>query len=178
MPIVPLHRNVSNGFALNSTAHTRPITKTTLATTTAAAAGVVTVVIALIALICAVFFDAVPFDTFLWSGTIGTLILLVAYVLATVGCIKLIWIDKKMPQVRTWEIVIPILALVMIVYTLYRNVFPYPDAGPPQWFPVVSFGWVIVVTLVAFLVPGFAQRLSQELRRLDESRTEPELLGD
>jgi amino acid transporter len=146
--------------------------------TPAAAAVVVASVVFVIGLVCAVLFNAKPFDTFLWSGTIGTLILLVAYVLATVGCIKLIWIDKKMPQVRTWEIVIPILALVMIVYTLYRNVFPYPDAGPPQWFPVVSFGWVIVVTLVAFLVPGFAQRLSQELRRLDESRTEPELLGD
>ena len=146
--------------------------------TPAAAAVVVASVVFVIGLVCAVLFNAKPFDTFLWSGTIGTLILLVAYVLTTVGCIKLIWIDKKMPQVRTWEIVIPILALVMIVYTLYRNVFPYPDAGPPQWFPVVSFGWVIVVTLVAFLVPGFAQRLSQELRRLDESRTEPELLGD
>jgi amino acid transporter len=145
--------------------------------TPAAAAVVIAVVVFLIGLVCAVFFNAKPFDTFLWSGTIGTLILLVAYVLATVGCIKLIWIDKKMPQVPAWQIVIPILALVMIVYTLYRNVFPYPDSGPAQWFPVVSFGWVILVTLVAFLVPGFAQRLSQELRRLDESQHEPEVLG-
>lgn len=143
--------------------------------TPAAAAVVVAGVVFVIGLVCAVFFNAKPFDTFLWSGTIGTLILLVAYVLATVGCIKLIWIDKKMPQVPTWEIVIPILALVMIVYTLYRNVFPYPTSGPAQWFPVVSFGWVVLVTLVAFLVPGFAQRLSRGLRELDE--TEPEVLG-
>jgi amino acid transporter len=143
--------------------------------TPAAAAIVVVTVVFVIGLVCAVPFNAKPFDTFLWGGTIGTLILLVAYVLATIGCIKLIWIDKKMPQVPTWQIVIPVLALVMIVYTLYRNVFPYPDSGPAQWFPVVSFGWIVVVTLVAFLVPGFAQRLSRGLRELDE--TEPEVLG-
>jgi amino acid transporter len=125
--------------------------------------------------ICAVFFDAQPFDTFFWSGAIGTLILLVAYVLATLGCIKLIWIDNKMPQVRRWEIVIPILALAMIVYTLYRNVLPYPDANPAQWFPVAAGGWLLVVVLVTFLVPGFAQRLAGGLRRLDES--EHEVLG-
>ena len=48
--------------------------------------------IAVIALVCAVLFGAKPFDTFLWSGTIGTLILLVAYVLATIGCIQLIFV--------------------------------------------------------------------------------------
>jgi ABC-type multidrug transport system permease subunit len=52
---------------------------------------------ALIALVCAVFFGAKPFDTFLWSGTIGTLILLVAYVLATIGCIKLVFVDRRCP---------------------------------------------------------------------------------
>jgi amino acid transporter len=143
--------------------------------TPAAAAAVLAVVVFLIGLVCAVFFDAVPFDTFFWSGAIGTLILLVAYVLATFGCIKLIWIDKKMPQVRTWEIVIPLAALVMIVYTLWRNVLPYPDSNPAQWFPVVAGGWLLVVVLVTFLVPGFAQRLSRALRDLDES--EPEVLG-
>jgi amino acid transporter len=128
--------------------------------------------VVVIAVICAVFFDAKPFDTFFWSGAIGTLILLVAYLLATAGCIKLIWIDKKMPQVRTWEIVIPIAAVVVIAYTLYRNVLPYPDANPARWFPVAAGGWLLVVLLVTFLVPGFALRLAGGLRRLDESESE------
>ena len=91
--------------------------------------------VALIALVCAVFFGAEPFDTFLWSGTIGTLILLVAYVLATIGCIKLLFVDRKM-KVPMWEVVIPLAALVMLGYTIWRNVIPYPDANPAQWFPV------------------------------------------
>src|SRR5262249_55831960 len=109
--------------------------------TPAAAAVVIATIVTLIALISAVFFNAKPFDTFLWSGTIGTLILLVAYVMATVGCIKLIWIDKKM-SVPTWEVAIPILGLGMLGYTIYRNVIPYPTEGPAQWFPVVAFGWL------------------------------------
>ena len=142
--------------------------------TPAAAAVVVCSTVFLIGLICAVFFGAKPFDTFLWSGTIGTLILLVAYLLATIGCIKLIWIDKKMPQVRTWEIVIPVAAVVVIGYTLYRNVIPYPTSGPARWFPVVSFGWILLVAVVAFAVPGFAQRLAGGLRELDRGDAEGE----
>jgi amino acid transporter len=152
-----------------------PLGRTGTNDTPAAAAATLAVVVFLIGLVCAVFFDAIPFDTFFWSGAIGTLILLVAYVLATIGCIKLIWIDNKMPQVRPWEIVIPLAALVMIVYTLYRNVLPYPDSNPARWFPIVAGGWLLVVVLVTFLVPGFARRLSRALSELDQS--EPEVLG-
>ena len=43
------------------------------------------------AVICAVLFNAKPFDTFFWSGAIGTLILLVAYLLATIGAVRMLW---------------------------------------------------------------------------------------
>jgi hypothetical protein len=115
-----------------------------------------------------VVFGAKPFDTFLWSGTIGTLILLVAYVLATVGCIKLIFVDHKM-AVPQWEVVIPVLALVMLGYTIYRNVFPYPTEGPARWFPVVAFGWLALVTVVMLAMPGVARRLAAGIADLDDS---------
>ena len=82
-------RDASPGLAISRTGRND---------TPAAAAVVVSIVVALIALVCAVFFGAEPFDTFLWSGTIGTLILLVAYVLATIGCIKLLFVDRKMTR--------------------------------------------------------------------------------
>ncbi len=134
----------------------------------AAAAVTIAAVILVIALICAVFFGAEPFDLFLWSGTIGTLILLVAYVLATIGCIRLVFIQKKL-DVPQWEIVIPLLALVVLGYTIYRNVYPYPTSGPAQWFPVVAFGWLLLVAVVVIAAPGFARRLSAGLRSIDES---------
>src|SRR5271154_6468241 len=65
------------------------------------------------------------FNSFLWSGTIGTLILLVVYVLASIGCIILVFVRHKLP-VPTWQIIIPIAGLVVLGYTLYRNVIPYP----------------------------------------------------
>ena len=40
---------------------------------------------------------------------IGTLVLLVAYVLATIGCIKLLFVDRRM-AVPMWEVVIPLAA--------------------------------------------------------------------
>jgi amino acid transporter len=146
--------------------------------TPAAAAMTVSGTVLVIAVICALFFNAKPFDTFFWSGAIGTLILLVAYLLATAGCIKLIWIDKKMPQVPTWEIVIPLAAVVVIVYTLWRNVFPFPDYNPNRWFPIAAGAWVLVVVIVTFGVPGFAQRLATGLRDLDRgSQEDPEVVG-
>jgi amino acid transporter len=137
--------------------------------TPVAAASTITGVVVAIAVVCALAFGAKPFDTFLWSGTIGTLILLVAYVLATVGCMKLIWIDKKM-AVPGWQVVIPVLALVMLLYTLYRNVFPYPEEGPARWFPVVAFGWLALVTIVVLAVPGLAVRLSTRLAAFDRDQ--------
>ena len=65
------------------------------------------------------------FNSFLWSGTIGTLILLVVYVLASVGCIMLVFVRHKLP-VPMWQIIVPIAGLVVLGYTLYRNVWPVP----------------------------------------------------
>ena len=107
-----------------------------------------------------------PFDTFLWSGTIGTLILLVAYVLATVGCIKLVFVDRKL-DVPRWQVVVPVLALVVLGYTLCRNVMPYPTEGAARWFPVVAFGWLLVATVIAVAFPGLARRLSRSLASAD-----------
>lgn len=152
---------LSRDFAPN-----HALARTAVTGAPAVASMLIVALIALIGVLCAVAFDAEPFDTFLWSGTIGTLMLIVAYALATLGCIKLFFIDKVM-RVRTWEIVIPLLALVMLGYTMFRNVWPYPDAGPARWFPVVSFGWLVLVAVVVIAFPGLARRLSAGLARAD-----------
>ena len=51
----------------------------------------------------------------------GTLILLVAYILTTLGAIRLLFVQRKMP-VPMWQVIIPIIALVVLGYTIYRNV--------------------------------------------------------
>ncbi len=147
---------------------TSPLARTGSNDTPAAAAALVTLVIAAIAVLCAVAFAAKPFDTFFWSGTIGTLILLVAYVLATLGCIKLVFLDRLLP-VPMWQVVIPLAALAILGYTIYRNVWPYPTEGPAQWFPVVAFGWLALITIVVLAVPSVPRRLAAGMASFDHS---------
>jgi amino acid transporter len=137
---------------------------TTRAGTPAVAAVAVTVVVALIQLVCAVFFGAEAFDTFLWSGTIGTLILLVAYLLTTIGAIRLVFVQRRMP-VPMWQVAIPVLALVVLGYTIWRNVIPYPAYadGAAFWFPIVAGLWLLAAVVAVLARPALAQRAGAAL---------------
>ena len=128
----------------------------------AAATLVITAFSAAIFVVYTAGFHTTAEDSFAWSGTIGTLILLVAYVLATIGCIGLVFVRRKLP-VPMWQIIVPLLALVVLGYTLYRNVIPYPPSGPGRWFPVVSGGWLVAALVAVFVAPGFARRLGAAL---------------
>ena len=106
----------------------------------AATAGVVTV--ALIQAVGWVALGAQPFDVFTISATAGTLILLIAYVLATLGAVRLVFFSGD-ARVRRWEVVVPVLGLALLGYTLYRNVVPWPS-GTALWGP----GLAIAVTVL------------------------------
>ena len=101
------------------------------------------------------------FNSFLWSGTIGTLILLVVYVLASIGCIILVFVRHKLP-VPTWQIIIPIAGLIVLGYTLYRNVIPYPT-GDAAWYPVVAGVWLAVAVVAVIVAAGTARKLGAAL---------------
>lgn len=120
-------------------------------------------------------FHATAAESFAWSGTIGTLILLVAYVLATIGCLILVFVRRRLP-VPMWQVVVPLAALVVIGYTLYRNVIPYPPSGPGRWFPVVSGGWLAAALIAVVVAPGFARRLGAALTA-SEGIAAPEAAG-
>jgi amino acid transporter len=122
---------------------------------------VITVTAGLIVLIYATAFHATAFESFLWSGTIGTLILLVAYVLATIGATVLVFVRRKLP-VPMWQVVIPVAGLVVLGYTIYRNVWPYPT-GDGRWFPIVSGAWLVAAILAVIVAPGTARRVGVAL---------------
>jgi amino acid transporter len=100
-------------------------------------------------------FDVAPFDLFVASGTIGTLILLLVYALATIGAAKLLFFSGER-QVATWEVIVPFLALVVIGYTLYRNV----SAG---WYPVIALLWVIAGIALTFIRNAATRRAGERL---------------
>lgn len=111
---------------------------------------------------CVAAFHATAEDTFVWGGTIGTLILLVVYILATLGAIGLVFVRRKLPVAR-WQVVIPLAALVLLGYTVYRNVIPYPTDGAARWFPIASGGWLLLAILAVLLAPGLARRVGRKL---------------
>ena len=123
-------------------------------------AGVVIVSYAIVAFSWSVF-GVKPFDLFVASGTIGTLILLLVYALATIGAAKLLFFSGER-RVAAWEVVVPILALLVIGYTLLRNVYPYPtDAA--AWYPIIAAVWVVVGVLITFVRNAATQRAGQKL---------------
>lgn len=104
----------------------------------------------------------VAYNAFAWSGATGTLILLVAYLLATVGMTLLVFVRRRMPGVPAWQVVLPIAAIVVLGYTLYRNVYPYPS-GDPKWYPVVAGIWLLVAVVAVVAAPRTARRLGEAL---------------
>jgi hypothetical protein len=72
-------------------------------------------------------------------------------------------------DVPRWQVMIPLAAIVVLGYTLYRNVIPYPTEGPAQWFPIVAGGWLALAVLVVLLAPAVTRRVGERL--VDVRRT-------
>ena len=106
-------------------------------------------------------FGVAPFDLFLASGTIGTLVLLLVYALATVGAARLLFFSGER-RVAAWEVVVPFLALVVIGYTLFRNVYPYPTDAT-AWYPIIAALWVIAGILVTLVRSAATRRAGERL---------------
>ncbi|SFW90348.1 Amino acid transporter [Amycolatopsis australiensis] len=134
--------------------------------TPVAAVGAVTGAAVLIIAVCALCFGATAADTFAWSGSIGTLVLLVIYLLTTIGAIVLLFVKRRM-RVPVWHVVFPVGALAVLGYTVYVNLVPYPTEGPARWFPVAA-GAVLLLAVVAVLAaPGSARRVGERLTSVD-----------
>jgi amino acid transporter len=119
--------------------------------------------------------------TFAWSGTIGTLILLVVYVITTVGAINLVFVQRRM-TVPAWEVIIPILAIVVLGYTIYRNIIPWPTTLVGRALPITAGAWIVLCVLVVVAFPRVATRLGQQLAAEEgfatESGAAPKRLAD
>ena len=130
----------------------------------------VTVAMYIVIVVSATAFGAQPFDVFVWSGVIGTLILLFAYILATFGAIRLLFLSPGGPKVAAWQILIPLGALLVLGYTIYRNVWPYPamhlDKGatnPSFYLPIVCGIWILLAVLLVVFRPQIARRAGEKL---------------
>ncbi len=102
-------------------------------------------------------------DIFFATATIGTVLILVAYALTTFGAINFLFLKgKKHAPMR--EIVVPVIGLAILVYVIYRNVWPLPAHGAPARGYVYAVLVVLVSTTVFVLAaPKFARKMGERL---------------
>jgi amino acid transporter len=102
-------------------------------------------------------------DATFWSLTIGTIALLVAYALATLGAIRFLFFGGRTSTPK-WQIVVPILAFALVLYTLYKNTV---GVEPPYtWFPYLVLVWLLLGIGISFR-PGLAERTRRSLESSD-----------
>jgi amino acid transporter len=88
---------------------------------------------------------------------IGTVLLLVAYVLATVGAIRFLFFTGE-PKEPRWQLVIPALGGAFVVYTIIRNVF-VDQEGTFAHLPWIELAYLVVGLAVVGVAPGLAGRV-------------------
>jgi amino acid transporter len=100
-------------------------------------------------------------NAFFYPGTIGVLSLMVAYIATNIGAIKHLFVDARRRPL--WEIAIPLLGIVFLGYTIYKNV--HGTSAPYDRFPWYVLAWLAVGGLLVALAPGVARRIGLALVR-------------
>jgi hypothetical protein len=92
---------------------------------------------------------------------VGTVLILVAYVVATVGAIRFLFFkgEAKAPM---WQLAIPLLGGAFVCYTIYRNVF-IGQTGANANTPYIEVAYLIVGLAVVLTAPGLAGRVRRGL---------------
>lgn len=97
--------------------------------------------------------------TFYWL-TIGTLALLVAYALATLGALRFLFLGEER-RAPSWQAVIPVAAIIFILYVIYKNVVGV--AAPYDKFPFLVAAWIVIGLVFVAVKPGVASRVKANL---------------
>ena len=119
----------------------------------------VVMVIAIVAFVAQRIGGVSAVNAFFYPGTIGVLSLLVAYIVTNVGALRFLFLSRR---VRAWEAIVPVVALVILGYVIYANVYPVPDF-PFNIFPYIVAAWLVLGLGIVLLVPGLSRRIGASL---------------
>src|SRR5215213_89291 len=119
----------------------------------------VVMVIAIVAFVAQRLGGVSAVNAFFYPGTIGVLSMLVTYIVTNVGALRFLFLSGR---VRAWEAIVPVVALVILVYVIYANVYPVPDF-PFNIFPYIVAAWLVLGLGIVLLVPGLARRIGANL---------------
>jgi amino acid transporter len=101
-------------------------------------------------------------DVFFYLATIGTLSLLVMYVLTNVAA------ARHLGRRSLWQVVAPAGGVLIAGFVLYHNVWPVPPA-PYEYFPYLVLGWLAAGLVITMVVPGFSGKVSEGLERVADA---------
>ena len=102
-------------------------------------------------------------DVFFYLATIGTLSLLVMYVLTNVAAAR--HLGRRSP----WQVLPPAGGVLIAGFVLYHNVWPVPPP-PYAYFPYLVLGWLAAGLAVTALIPGFTAKAAGGLERAVDVR--------
>jgi hypothetical protein len=63
-------------------------------------------------------------------------------------------------------LIIPLIAIGLLAYALYANVYPIPLA-PYYYFPYVVLAWVVVGIVIVFASPKLVTRIGKALTEVE-----------
>lgn len=99
-------------------------------------------------------------DSYFYFGTVGSLLLLVAYAVTGVAAIRLSLRDRVASGLA--ESVLHVLGIAFVGYILYKSVYPVPES-PGNRFPYIAGAWLAFGLAVALLSPGLSARIGRSL---------------
>ena len=107
-----------------------------------------------------------PLTVFAWTATTGTYLILIAYGMVSIGAFVFLFarpLAQHSPIKATpFEGIIPVLGVVVVVYTLYRNVSPWPT-GSAAWLPVAAGVWALLAVVAVIAAPRSSRSLGERL---------------
>jgi hypothetical protein len=88
----------------------------------------------------------------------------VAFALAFVGVLLVAYTGQT--TVRRWEIIIPVLGVIVLGCTLFRNIWPLPS-GIARWGPSVAIAWFVIGIVWVLARPAATRKAGEMLLRAD-----------
>jgi amino acid transporter len=108
-------------------------------------------------------------NVYFYCGTVGSLLILVAYALTSAAAIVMVVRDAQ--QGRWAQSAVLAVGVVFIAYVLYKSCVPVPDF-PANLFPYIAGGWLLIGLIAIVASPALAARIGQNLaeaERRDEA---------
>ena len=101
-------------------------------------------------------------NVFFYLATIGTLSLLVMYMLTNVAA------ASHLGRRSAGQVVVPAAGVLIAGFVLYHNVWPVPPA-PYDVLPYLVLGWLAAGLVITAVIPGFSAKVDDGLARVAES---------